>query len=503
MVFVYIFLNRHKLWFLKDKFLIGFFVSLVLVSFFAQIRFPIIEKFSFTYLKDSVISKDTPSAEIPTPLATNQEPEQQPAISSLTSGGSQSNQIRNIVWRGGLDAWKANPIFGTGVETFAFAYYKFRPVEHNNVSEWNFLYNKAHNEYINYLTTTGIVGFLSYMTIIIVFIALALINIFNAKIKQSKFTSYIRAPFNLDKSDPLILSLLSSFIFILILNFFGFSVVILNIFLFLIPAFTLILLQLLKQEEPLNHKLRYVSYAQWSGVGALLFTSFVVIFVLIRFWVADTSYALGTNYNKAGDYQTAYPLLLKAVDIRKEPVFEDELAVNKAVLALQIAQQQGSASGELIGKLAQESIATNDKLLKDHPNNILYLKSRVRILYTLSSLDPRFLPAALEAIQKAAALAPTDTSILYNLGVLYGQNGDSASAVKVLEQTVAYRPQYREARYALALFYHDLGVDATTGKIKDAALRQKAIDQLNYILQNLDPNYPMAKESLSAWENEK
>ena len=25
-------------------------------------------------------------------------------------------------------------------------------------SEWDYLYNKAHNEYLNYLTTTGIVG---------------------------------------------------------------------------------------------------------------------------------------------------------------------------------------------------------------------------------------------------------------------------------------------------------------------------------------------------------
>ncbi|MBF8303332.1 MAG: efflux transporter, family, subunit [Candidatus Dadabacteria bacterium] len=69
-----------------------------------------------------------------------------------------------------LEIAKANPIFGTGVETFAYSYYQYRPVEHNNTSEWDFLYNKAHNEYLNYLATTGIVGFVSYISIIVMFL---------------------------------------------------------------------------------------------------------------------------------------------------------------------------------------------------------------------------------------------------------------------------------------------------------------------------------------------
>lgn len=510
MAVLYLWLNRKNLSFLKNIFVPIFLAALVIPVYIIQINMPYVDKFSLTFTKE-VLSKPDPvaprndnSADYSASKPTAEEPP--PAISALTSGGTQSNQIRDIVWRGGLDAWQANPIFGTGVETFAFAYYKYRPIEHNNVSEWNFLYNKAHNEYINYLATTGLFGFLSYMAFILLFIFLALINLFNKKIKDTKYFGAIKAPFTLDKSDPLILSLLTAFIAILIINFFGFSVVILNIYLFLIPAFALLILQLIKQDE-FPPKIKYTDYTQWAAISGLLFLAFAIIFILIRFWIADTNYALGSNYNKAGDYQTAYPLLQKAVDMRKEPVFQDELAVNKAILALGLAQQQQQQqttdSAEIIQKLATEALAENEKLVREHPNNILYLKSRVRILYTLANLDPSFMPAALQAIQAAAALAPTDASILYNLGVLYGQNGDSASAIKVLEQTVAYKPNYREAHFALALFYHDLGVDATTGQIKDPALRQKAIDQLNFLLTNLDPNYQQAKDSLSAWEKEK
>ena len=42
----------------------------------------------------------------------------------ITSSGN----IRKIVWRGAIDLWKKFPVFGTGVETFAYSYYWTRPV---------------------------------------------------------------------------------------------------------------------------------------------------------------------------------------------------------------------------------------------------------------------------------------------------------------------------------------------------------------------------------------
>ena len=95
-------------------------------------------------------------------------------VPSPNSGGTESANIRMNVWSGAINAWRANPIFGTGVETFAFAYYKYKPVGQNLTSEWNFLYNKAHNEYLNYLATTGLFGLGSYLLMIGLFIFYAL-----------------------------------------------------------------------------------------------------------------------------------------------------------------------------------------------------------------------------------------------------------------------------------------------------------------------------------------
>jgi len=85
-------------------------------------------------------STTTPVSLPPTPAATP------PATGTvLENGGTDSGKIRAIVWRGALKVWERYPLLGSGVETFAYSYYRDRPVEHNLVSEWDFLYNKAHN----------------------------------------------------------------------------------------------------------------------------------------------------------------------------------------------------------------------------------------------------------------------------------------------------------------------------------------------------------------------
>ncbi|MEJ2441646.1 MAG: O-antigen ligase family protein [Patescibacteria group bacterium] len=84
-------------------------------------------------------------------LFNKQEPgEEQVSGPALEVGGTESGEIRKIVWKGAFNIWKNYPVFGSGVETFAYSYYNFRPVEHNLVSEWDFLYNKAHNEFLNH-----------------------------------------------------------------------------------------------------------------------------------------------------------------------------------------------------------------------------------------------------------------------------------------------------------------------------------------------------------------
>lgn len=148
----------------------------------------------------------------PSLLGTKPEGARLPALEAAGNSGqgTESGDIRKIVWKGAFGIFKAYPIFGTGPETFAYSYYQFRPTEHNLVSEWDFLYNKAHNEYLNYLANTGIVGLGSYLILII----FSVYQIYKSK----RF------------------ELLAGYFSLLVTNFFGFSVVVTQILLFLFPA---------------------------------------------------------------------------------------------------------------------------------------------------------------------------------------------------------------------------------------------------------------------------
>ena len=409
----------------------------------------------------------------------------------ITTGITDSGTIRLLVWKGAIRAWEAHPLFGTGVETFAFAYYLYRPVAHNMTSEWDYLYNKAHNEFLNYLATTGLFGFGTFMSIVILYLTLSSIYFWQNRYDLSKRREVI-----------LTSAFALAYLTIMITDFFGFSVVIINLFTFLFPALFLIWSENPKYSHPwVMHSddksaASTLNAFQWTGlvIVALVVTYFELI--LFTDWFADKAYALGHNYDSVNQFQTANPYLNQAVAMRpEEPVFQDELSINEASLAALYLQEKNISQAQTY---AQEAKAISDKLTSEYPNNLLFFKSRARIFYLLAQGDPRILAYALQAIQRANQLAPTDAKILYNLGVLYGQTGEINMAISTLEKTVKYKPDYIDAYYALGLFYHAAATNSA-GKVTNPALQQKAVDSLRFILRHLSPNDTEIEKTLASW----
>ncbi len=401
-------------------------------------------------------------------------------------GISESSDIRKIVWKGALKIWERYPIFGSGVETFAYAYYKDRPVEHNMVSEWDFLYNKAHNEYLNMLATTGTVGMVAYMLVILSFIFWIIFNfqfsILN-KFSNFKLASRFFGAQTSNSGEPLnaslVLGLFAAYVSILVTNFFGFSVVIIGLYFFLIPAFSLALLRPLPESlSPTKTKPGPVEY------GLILATGVVALMIfsrLLNIWNADSAYALGNNLEKAGQYVDAYRNVDQAVSLSPgEPLYRDELSYIEAALATAAAKEK---SATLAGELTDQAIKNSDAAIGISPNNVTFWKTRTRVFYQLATIDPRYAAMAVSAIQTAVELAPTDARIHYNYGLILGSTKQYAAAVKVLEETVAMKPDYRDAHYLLGTYYKEVG--------KTDLARQ----QMEFILQKIGPD-PEAQKFL-------
>ncbi len=478
-------------WFYTKKVFMKYFIAVnvvfLLLTFAIGIPFGRIENFTFGNLFNKITAS------------------KQAKISPLENttgnelGGTNSTQIRFIVWEGALKAWRDNPIFGTGVETFAFTYYKYRPASHNLTSEWDYLYNKAHNEYLNYLTTTGAFGLATYLAMIGWFLLIA--------IKKLKTTAQNLEP-AIDKQ-TLILSfaLIASYASILVTNFFGFSVVIVNIYLFLIPAFVFILcglidptrhlLVLLKKDEPpKNIAGAKLDSSQKIEILVAAVFSLYLLLKLVNLWQADVNYAYAANLDKLGQYKQAYSSLKEALKLRgDEPVIKDELIANNAALSVALYTQK---EGTLAAQMATQAVETSNQLLTDYPDNVVFWKSRTRLFYTLSQLDSQYLTYALEAIKNAHALAPTDAKIAYNLGVLYGQTGNLEKSIQSLRETIKLKPDYKDAYYALGLFYYEMAKDKN-GNVVNLEYKQKAINEMQYILNHFSKSDKEANETLKTW----
>lgn len=360
--------------------------------------------------------------------------------SSVTpqAGAEETGKIRTIVWKGAIEIAKHYEPFGSGLETFAYAYYQYRPVEHNLTTEWDFLYNKAHNEYLNYLANSGIVGFLAYMAFILTFVWVGIRTVLKNK-------------------DVFLSGLFAGWISILITNFFGFSVVAVNLLFYLIPALFFVISKKSKLWSLSFDKKRFFNNSfissSWSYVGtfAVLVAGSFLIFSLVRIWLADVEFAKGHEYSLAGLYEQSYGYYKNALDLNSsEPFYFSEFGFAASAMAEKSMEEKDATAA---ASFASQARGATEAALSISPFNVTYWKTAASTYSNLYTVDPKFGQNSFEALLTAAKFAPTDAKIHYRIASIYGENGYLDQGIKLMEETIKLKPDYRDAYMELANFY--------------------------------------------------
>lgn len=344
-----------------------------------------------------------------------------------------SFEIRKIVWTGAIDLVKKYPLYGTGVETFAYAYNFTRPVVHNITSEWDFVYNKAHNEYLNFLANSGIVGFLAYMSLIFAFYLYVIRKIY------AKHNILLNSLF------------LGAFTTILVNNFTGFSITIVNVLFYLIMAAVILLNE---ESEPITFP-----KPDYNRGLSILFPVGIFLFglnYLSSYLLADIHYASADTNSRQSNYLQATEELNKALILRKdEHLYKDKLSHVYASLAL---IEASSASVEAINDLFQKSVSLNKEALTDSSLNVAYWKTRAKNYYYFYQLnqDDDLFNIATESLKIAQEIAPTDPKILQTEALFYSLRIDIEKevskkehmikeAIKLLDLSLKLKSNYKEA----------------------------------------------------------
>lgn len=337
-----------------------------------------------------------------------------------------SSDIRKIVWQGAEKLWRSFPLIGTGPETFAYTYYWTRPASHNLTSEWDFLYNKAHNEYLNYLATTGTFGFLTYLLLIISTIFIFLKNIFSP-------------PFSQPKADPppaeregsgvgFDLAILSSFLSILITNFAGFSVVVISLFFFLIPAFG-------SPKPPA--KAAILSKKSFLYLPIIFLITIQAANKIISYYFADIAYNRSLIYAEKTDYPSSQKYIDTALRLRQ----------NEALYH--------SQASLVASKLNEVETAINESnlALSLSPSNTNLWKERAQVFSTLALVDPQYFSTAIDALEKVSRLAPTDAKTFYLLGRFLEAASQKESAISNYLHAIELKSNYDHAYFSLGQIY--------------------------------------------------
>lgn len=351
----------------------------------------------------------------------------------LESGGTESGTIRKIVWTGAVRIWKSsskNFWLGSGPETFAMAYYQFRPLQHNATSEWELLYNKAHNEFLNYLATTGLLGLISYLILLFTMIA-SMFKVQNNS--DAKFLTF---------------ALLAGWISISITNFWGFSVVIVQIFLFLFPAFAIT-----QNRDPDTIKPAPQSTWQYLTQLILYSSALLLLYSVCNYWLADVAYATGQkdfrafNATQNPEYiLSSYQNLSKAYQLNPvdSPISSD-LGVTAAFMALLISPNDSTASSQLI----EISNMASNRAINGSPYHPNYYKSRSRAMVVLGTMDPKYFAQSDESLAKAESISPTDPRIPYIRAINAKYDNHPDLAKKYLEDALKLKPDFADAKAQL------------------------------------------------------
>jgi len=393
-----------------------------------------------------------------------------PVVNRLEEGGTDSGEIRKIVWEGAISVWKRYPWFGSGVETFGYSYYLDRPAAHNMVSEWDFLYNKAHNEFLNYLATTGLFGLGSYLFLLASFSWLILKTILS---KETSTNTALRST-----------ALFSGFSALMVSNFFGFSTVMVSVIMYFFFAAAAINFQSEKKTDKLlTGKLNLLSQA---GLLITIITGGVILMLIARTRQADVAYAIGKSQLDAQAYEVGLANLAKAIKLApREAQYYDTLSSNYARLAVALSEQKEASAAT---QFAESAISLSDQAIALNPEQRNFYKTRAQVFIILSQLEPTALEDARAALQLGFEKSPTDAKLLYNLALTELSLGLPEEAIEHLRETVALKPDYEQVRLELGNQLQQQG----------DILGAKA--EFEYILSNLQPNNEIAQEKLTELE---
>jgi tetratricopeptide (TPR) repeat protein len=351
-----------------------------------------------------------------------------------------------------LKSVKNNPLFGSGPGTFAYNFSAFRPAGFNGSQFWQLRFDKAPMQVMELLATVGILGILSYLAMVGIFLFVSFVflkNMFRAPSAESYFAFGCSfAGFVLFVIQALYLvntALLFVFWLMLALGFISWR-------------FTYGKIFSVKEVDLRAHK--EIASVIYTFVFTVILLWLWLSYTQIKFCLADFNY---NNFRLTGE--RAY----LAAAVKQNParlnyhlaLAKDYLSEVKNDIILFGSPDQAagldSARKTKLQTNIQLAIKEGEAATTAAPNSVMAWELLGSIYRDIRQIAVGSLEPAIRYFKKASDLEPANPVLLTELGKLYLENNKTNEAVNAFERAVKLKNDYWEASVGLAKTYDSLG----------------------------------------------
>lgn len=383
---------------------------------------------------------------------------------------SQPNLAHDVSWNIVSQTLSKSPvrgIFGSGPDTFAYDFTRYRPVSYNNTNNWNMRFSRSSSQILEIMSNNGILGLVMWLGMF-VFTGIWLLRI----MKENHSYPY----------DIYLTSIGISLVLVMVSSIFVyFTITIWFLYWFLLGLIVAVRsISTPRLADKINLKLSLsrekISVEENDILPYLMLLPALILLAGGLYWMIkiyraeiyyqNARYTLGSVNSEDESMQyliSAYYDLLEAVDYAG---FRDNYHADCAVVSMNIMDELLKSSIESdevnfqadLDRLLSVATSSVEKATELNPVNVKNWETRFFVYKNLIRItNGGYGEAALASINMALKYDPVKPGLHYEKGVILSLAGLDDQSLEELQMALQLQPLMLDARYDLAVQYRKMG----------------------------------------------
>ena len=368
-------------------------------------------------------------------------------------------------WAIALESLKISPLIGTGPDTFFTNFTRFRPVSYNLSLNWALRFTTSSNQYLQVLSTLGLVGILAYG-----FLAY---RIYTALVKSVKSAS------------PLPLASLVSAAAIMLTYFFLPGTFLQFVFLVIFLVLAVVSLKISGSSLITESHIDIVAASQTHTspflpfllLGLTLILTLPSGYFVAKAYLAELLFQKSLTFAAVNDGKSTYDTLIKTIATNPyRDSYRIAYSQTNLLLANALASQKDLTDTDrnTITQLVQQAIREAKNAVALNPLKVTNLENLAGVYKNLLNFAQGADAWTIASYQQAIALDPVNPNLRIALGGVFYAQKNWSDAIRLFQSAVDLKPNLANAHYNLAAAYRE-----KADFIPAAASMQKALDLLD------------------------